>query len=301
MKIKGPAPDIPRYSVVIPAYNAEATIAKLLDSLMHQRFDGFEVLVVDDGSTDRTSEIAKSYPFRLIENRCNKGPAFCRNTGVRNAKGGIVVFTDSDCRVAHDWLQKIDNQFMQGNADAIMGKLVLLPSNYVGESISALGFPAGGTIGFDKIWRVNAKGYTDSLSTCNCAITKKAFWQVGGFDETFPYAGGEDSFLAYNLKQAGHRIKYCPEVLVYHVARNSFLSFVSWQFKRGISSYIFSQKITARQRYLSLRIWSTRNILRQNINDAKFPLIVMLLATGYVAQICGYLSAHSDRSNICTF
>ncbi len=295
----GPDTETLQYSVIVAAYNAEATIAALLDSLQNQTFTNFEVIIVDDGSVDRTAEIAKLYPVKLIENRLNRGPAHCRNAGARKAVGDIIVFTDSDCITADNWLQEIDGQYRHGNIDAIMGKLVLLPSNYVGDSISALGFPAGGTIGFDKIWRVTPQGYTDSLSTCNCAIYKDTFWQVGGFDETFPYAGGEDSYLAYNLRQAGYRIKYCRNVLAYHPARDSLISFADWQFKRGISSYIFSKKITSQQKYLSLRMWSTRNILRHFIVDTKFPLIVTLLLVGYILQVCGFLSArlHYNRSN----
>ena len=106
-----------------------------------------------------------------------------------------------------------------------MGKIVLLPSNFLGDSISALGFPAGGSIGFDKIWKVDAKGFTDSLSTCNCAIRKDAFEKIGGFDESFPFPGGEDSLLAYNLRNLNYRIKYCTNIVVYHAARDSFRGF----------------------------------------------------------------------------
>lgn len=71
----------------------------------------------------------------------------------------------------------------------------MMPSNLLGDSISALGFPAGGAIVFDKIWKVNQDGFTDSLSTCNCAVKKDIFQKMGGFDDSFPFPGGEDSFL----------------------------------------------------------------------------------------------------------
>lgn len=301
MTMNPPAIHNPRFSVIVPAYNAEMSIAALLDSLFDQSFDSAEVIVVDDKSSDRTAAIVKSYPVTLIENTHNRGPAHCRNAGAAVAHGEILAFTDSDCIAADNWLERLDHHFQRGQTDAVMGRLVLMPSNFLGDSISALGFPAGGTIGFDKIWRVDARGYTSSLSTCNCALRRAVFAQVGGFDESFPYAGGEDSFLAYNLRQSGYRIRYCPDVCVYHPARDSIPGFIRWQYKRGISSYLFARKITARRSYLSLRLWSTGNILRRYLRDVRFPLIVTLLAAGYTAQLCGYLRAYTNRSPACTF
>jgi glycosyltransferase involved in cell wall biosynthesis len=290
----------PVFSVIVPAFNAENYIGILLESLLRQTFRCYEVIVVDDASTDRTSDIVSNYPFKLIKNEINRGPAHCRNMGVRPARANILVFTDSDCQVAPDWLEEIKNGFDQSRTDAIMGRLQLKPSTYLGDSISALGFPAGGSIGFEKIWRVDAHGYTNSLSTCNCAIREDAFRQVGGFEETFPYAGGEDSFLAYSLRQNGYRIKFCPRVLVHHAARDSVRSFFTWQYKRGISSYIFASKITSPHNFISLRLWSTRNIIRQFIADVKFPMVFILLIAGYATQVWGYLRARYNRSLTCT-
>ncbi len=279
------------FSVVIPVYNAELTITYLLDSLTDQIYNEYEIIIVDDCSTDNFAKIAESYNCILIQSQKNSGPAFCRNLGAKKAKGDILVFTDSDCRVSTDWLYNIYNRFLINDADAIMGRLILKPSTLLGDAISALGFPAGGAIGFDKIWRVDTDGFTDSLSTCNCAVKKDVFFKVGGFDETFPLAGGEDSYFAYDLIKSNYRIKYCPDVLVYHEARKSLKNFVRWQFKRGISSFIFSQKVSRKGDFLSLRIWSTGNIIRHSINDKKFPLVVFLLGTSFLVQLAGYLFA----------
>jgi GT2 family glycosyltransferase len=219
----------------------------------------------------------------------NHGPAYCRNIAAKSARGEILVFTDSDCCVDRNWLANIYNYFSQNDIETIMGRLVLLPSSFLGNSISALGFPAGGTLGFDRIWKVDQNGFTDSLSTCNCAVKKNIFRAVGGFDESFPFPGGEDSLFAYNLRQLNYRIKYCPDVLVYHGSRDSLIDFVKWQFKRGVSSYIFSTKVSGKKNFLSLRLWSTGNILRHYYNDKKFPLIVMLLSASLLVQSAGFL------------
>lgn len=280
-----------RLSVIVPAYNAEATLQNLLDPLFDQKHGDFEVIVVDDCSRDTTPLIAQSYRCALIRLKENHGPAYCRNLGARNAGGDILVFTDSDCMPCQGWLDHIQRHFSEEVVDAIMGAVVVPPSNLIGDSISALGFPAGGDIGFDKIWKVDRRGFTDSLSSCNCAIRKDVFWEAGGFDESFPYPGGEDSLLAYALKRLNYRIKYCPDVIVRHSARNSIGDFLKWQFRRGISSFVFSRKISNRKDYVTLRFWSTANILRRYCRERKFPLVLVLLLTSLYVQLAGFISA----------
>ncbi|MBN1625851.1 MAG: glycosyltransferase [Deltaproteobacteria bacterium] len=274
-------------SVIIPAYNAQKSLSSLLDSLTVQSYRGFEIIIVDDCSTDHTSVVAQRYDFQLINLEKNRGPAFCRNIGSGKANGEILAFTDSDCRADLDWLENIHRHFINDEADALIGKVILNPSNSLGDSISALGFPAGGSVGFDKIWRVDGNGFTNSLSSCNCAIKKDAFESAGGFDETFPYAGGEDSYLAYSLMQSGHTIKYCPDVIMYHEARDSLKDFLKWQFRRGVSSYIFSQKVKEKKDFFRLRYWSTKNVIKNGLNDKKMPLILMLLFIGLAMQTAG--------------
>jgi glycosyltransferase involved in cell wall biosynthesis len=284
-----------RFSVIVPAYNAAATLPALLASVSLQAFKDFELILVDDCSRDGTARIAEFYPCRLLRMRRNRGPARCRNEGARSALGEILVFTDSDCEVAPDWLERMDQHFRNQNVGAIMGKLVLKPSTFLGDSISALGFPAGGSIGFEKIWKVDKEGFTDSLSSCNCAVRKTLFWEIGGFDESFPYAGGEDSLFAYHLRKNGCRIQFCPDVVARHGARDSLRSFLKWQFRRGQSSYIFSTKVWERGNYMALRVWSTANILKSSFADRKFPLILCLLGLSVVVQAMGFFHERRAR------
>jgi glycosyltransferase involved in cell wall biosynthesis len=282
-------------SVIVPAYNAEATLPALLDSFSNQSNNEFEVVVIDDASHDRTSQVARSYPCEVITLSENRGPAYCRNIGAKKARGEVLAFTDSDCRVARDWVANIHRHFFQNDTEAIMGRLVLMPSTLLGDSISALGYPAGGAIGFEKIWKVNSNGFTDSFSSCNCAIRKDIFDRAGGFDDSFPYPGGEDSLLAYNLRELNYRIKYCPNVLAYHEARSSLTGFLHWQFRRGISSYIFSTKVSKKKKFLSLRFWSTGNIVRHYYTDKKFPIIFVLLGMSVLIQFMGFLFGKYNR------
>lgn len=279
------------FSVIVPIYNARETLPALLESLTRLHHVDHEVILVDDASTDGSAALAASSPYRVIPMAANRGPARCRNAGAAHAQGDILVFTDADCRVHPQWLDAFAHAMADGDAAAVMGRLELMPSTVLGDAISALGFPAGGSVGFSKIWRVDAAGFTQSLSTCNCAVTRTAFDHVGGFDEGFPYAGGEDSYLAHALDQCGYRIRYCPAAVAWHPARDRLGDFFVWQFRRGISSYLFAKRVVNKQGFLRLRAWSTANVIRHSRGESRFPLVMGLLAASVAAQLAGFVHA----------
>ena len=111
----------PRISVVICAYNAERTMDACLASLRTLRYPNYEVIVVNDGSTDRTLEITQRYPEVRIFSQENKGLSVARNVGIENATGAIVAFTDSDCVVDPDWLTYLAYKFVHSGFVAVGG------------------------------------------------------------------------------------------------------------------------------------------------------------------------------------
>ena len=114
----------PKVSVVVCTYNGEKIIKSLLDSLKKQTYNNLEVIVVDDGSTDKTSEIVKGYPFKLVKHKKNRGLADARNTGVENSKGEIIVFTDDDCIADKDWIKEIVNCYRKNpEVNAVGGRV----------------------------------------------------------------------------------------------------------------------------------------------------------------------------------
>ena len=97
----------PKISVIVCTYNGEKRITHLLDSLKKQTYKNLEIVIVDDGSSDGTSDIVKKYPFRLIRHRTNRGLADSRNTGIKSSKGDIIIFTDDDCVADKNWVREI--------------------------------------------------------------------------------------------------------------------------------------------------------------------------------------------------
>ena len=111
-----------KYSIIVPAYNGGNTIKGCLSAALNQSIsrDDYEVIVVDDGSTDGTGDMVKRFPVRYI---CqpNRGPASARNHGAREAIGKIILFTDSDCVPAYKWVEEMTKPFEKPDVIAVKG------------------------------------------------------------------------------------------------------------------------------------------------------------------------------------
>ena len=228
-------------------------------------------------------------PFRYFNIPEKQGIPFNRNQGIKYAQGNIIVFIDDDCWVHENWFSALvvpllnDKKLM-----AVTGGTVIPSANFLGNCISALGFPGGGSLGFAKVWKVSQEGMTTHLSVGNCALRREVFQKVGSFDESMK-SGAEDTEFSYRLEQAGFLIKYIPEAFAYHEARTGWKSFVQWQLRRGKANYQFKKKIGKVQPFVKLRLWSAKNIVRENFLRARFPVIVGLLGTSFLLQQMGYL------------
>jgi len=278
----------PKLSIVIPIYNGQRTVRDTMESLKKQTFNDFEIIVVDDGSKDNTLNIVKKYADKLIINEKNSGPAVSRNKGIKAANSDLIILTDGDVILPDNWAENMYNALREN--DVIMGKINIPESTFIGDSISALGFPAGGSVGFNKIWKVNKEGYTEHASSCNMGIKKEIFEKYGYFDESFPLAGGEDGEFPYRITRRGVKIKYEPNALAWHEPRTSLKSFIRWQFYRGRSNYYYKKKVRGiAKKYIPLRIWSSYNIFKANYKSLKIFLITPLLFLSFSLQYIGYL------------
>ncbi len=193
-----------RFSVIVPCFNAQRTIARCLDSLFAQTLPRteYEVIVVDDGSTDDSLHIARGNDCLVLANPRNQGPGVARNLGASRAKGGFLVFTDSDCIAPPGWLEAIGRHFADPGVQAVWGGY----SGSVGDSaIERFAL-------LECIHRQTALEFHLELSsTSNFACRRAAFLAVGGFPryalwgadpEAQPFWGNEDMDIAYLLECA---------------------------------------------------------------------------------------------------
>lgn len=195
-------------SVVIPTRNRAEDLKACLRALATQDFppESYEVLVCDDGSEDDIGEVVAEFRRGGFEVRHlrqePKGPAAARNLGIRHARGGIVAMTDSDTLPDRLWLRKLREAFTN-NPDAVAVEGRVYATNE-GE--------------FDPLGEGPSNKSGGVYLTCNCAYRRDVLLQIGGFDETFPYAAYEDTELAARARQIG-RIVWEPEAAVIHPQR----------------------------------------------------------------------------------
>lgn len=279
----------PLISVIVPVFNRASDLEKTLESLKEQAFRDFEIIVVDDASSDSSAETAEKYADCVIVNETNHGPAYSRNRGIEHARAPLTAFIDSDCTAASDWLETVYRELQSDSIDAVMGNTSMPDSTYIGDSIAALGYPGGANAGFENMWHVDEHGYTDHITSCNFGARTSVFEQHGMFDESFPMAGGEDSELSVRWSANGVTIKYCPDMKVYHKPVTSLRAYMSWMVRRGRCGYHLKKKIGSVRGFLRLRIWSSYRIVRRNLFSLNIILIIPLILMMFVLQQMGYI------------
>ncbi len=198
-------------SVVIPAYNAEKLLPECLRSLADQTVprDQYEVIVVDDGSTDGTAAVAASFPGVRVVSQKNQGPAAARNLGAREARAEIILFTDSDCVPERDWVERMLEPFGQdpklaGDKGRYLTRQKELAARFVQAEYQ------------DKYRQLEKRREIDFIDTYSAGFRRQVFLRYGGYDTSFPVACAEDVELSFRMSNGGERMVYVPGAVVYH-------------------------------------------------------------------------------------
>ncbi len=181
----------PRFSVVIPAFNEEGYLGQTLESLLEQDFRGsYEIIVVDNNSTDSTAVLAKSYGVRVVREK-HPGVCWARQKGTEAAKGEIVVSTDADTVFGKSWLSKIDKEFNKAGVVAVTGPCRFVDPPYWGAIYSRLLF---GLV--SKLSGLTRGPFY--ITATNTAFLKTAW---SGYDTTLTQGGDELDLLRKLRKQ----------------------------------------------------------------------------------------------------
>lgn len=195
----------------MPARDAAGTLGTLLESLESQSVGrrSFEVIVVDNGSRDRTSEVASAGGATVV-GLADANRSLARNAGAGRARGKVLAFTDADCVAAPEWLEEL----IVGLAQADLAAGPIQP---------VLNQPPNAVERFEALWRFRQEEYVRSSGwapTGNLAVTAQAFERLGGFDPSMRI-GGEDVELGLRAREAGMRLAWRPLAAVTHPAERS--------------------------------------------------------------------------------
>jgi glycosyltransferase involved in cell wall biosynthesis len=216
-----PLPKTPFVSVIVCSYNGGSTLASCLDSLGKLNYPEYEVILVDDGSTDDTSYIAAQFSWVRYIRQSNQGLSHARNTGATAAKGEVVAYTDSDCMVDPDWLYYLIGTLVSGDYAGVGGPNVTPPAkNWIQACVAAAPGGPSHVLLTDVV--------AEHIPGCNMAFYRWAFEGVGGFDSEYRKAGDDVDFC-WRIQQAGWVIAFSPTAIVWHYRRFTLRAFLKQQ------------------------------------------------------------------------
>jgi glycosyltransferase involved in cell wall biosynthesis len=278
------------FSVVIPTYNRKPILEKCLKALEKQQLtasnvSGYEVVVVDDGSTDGTvewlGEHKSDFPHVQVYEQNHQGPAAARNLGVEKAKGDTIIFIDSDLVVTETFLQSHTNALVEGQKKLGNDKF----------------FTYGAVINTSNFDNPTSEPYkiTDFsaafFATGNVAIPKHWLEKAGLFDSGFQLYGWEDLELGVRLKNLGLKLIKCPEAVGYHwhppFSVEEIPSLIDKEIQRGRMGVLFYQKhptwnvrMMIQMTWIHKILWGTLTLNGFLNERTMLPLLKWLISIG---------------------
>lgn len=221
------------FSIVIPLYNRPEELDELLASLCEQSYKEFEVIVVEDGSTQKGDHIVERYRDRLAITyleKDNSGPGLSRNAGAAKASGDYLIFFDSDCIIPRHYVAEVSAFLEKEPVDAYGGPDAALPTfttvqkaiNYAMTSFLTTGGIRGGKRSMEKF----------HPRSFNLGVSREAFNRLGGYG-TMRF--GEDIDFSLRLMKAGFSTALIPGAYVYHKRRSTFRQFFKQVYNSGIA------------------------------------------------------------------
>lgn len=222
-----------KVSVIIPTYNDSEDIIACLEALADQDFpkNEFEVIVVDDGSTDNTKQIIEAFkeeiPNLNYQYQRNQGPATARNYGARIAQGDVILFTDADCEPFKNWISEMTTPFFEkgSNVVGVKGAYKTKQKSIIAKFAQAE---------FEDRYRkmLNSTNI-DFVDTYSAGFKKEVFLSLNGFDTSFPVANNEDVEFSYRMAAKGHKMVFNPNAIVYHQHPDTFFKYLRIKFGRA--------------------------------------------------------------------
>ncbi len=220
-------------SVIIPSYNAGATIETCLEAAVSSEYPDFEVIVVDDCSTDSSVEKIKKFPCRLIALDRHSGTSRARNTGALASRGNVLFFIDADCVLQKDTLSLVKKAVETHSRDTIIGG-TYTPLPYDNNFFST----------FQSVfvnYSETKKQEPDYIAAHAMIISSEIFKKSGGFPKKFlPII--EDVEFSHRLRKAGYKLVMCPDIQVRHIFGFNMIRSLKNAFRKSLYWTIYSLK-----------------------------------------------------------
>lgn len=239
----------PRVSVIVCTFNGAGTIRDTLEALRRLDYPEYEVIVVDDGSTDGTAAIVAEYAVRLIRTE-NRGLSAARNTGLAAATGEIVAYIDDDAYPDPHWLRYLVRTLLDGG--------------HAGAGGPNLSPPGGGLIAECVAHAPGAPSHvllTDVLAEhvpgCNMAFVRERLEAVGGFDPQFRVAG-DDVDVCWRVQERGWTLGYSPAAVVWHHRRRTLRAYWRQQSGYGAAEALLAAKWPGKYNAAGRATWAGR-------------------------------------------
>jgi GT2 family glycosyltransferase len=210
-------------SVIIPVYNGGSSFRRCLMSLEKAFPKPIEIIVVADGDTDGSWQIAQQFNVKVIRREINQGPAKARNIGAKIAQGDILFFIDADVTVYPDTISQVLEIFHnQPNLAALIGSYDDAPdgNNFLSQYKNL----------FHHYTHQNSSEEASTFWGACGAIRRDIFLKIGGFNENYRLPSVEDIELGYRLKASGYQIKLCQDIQVKHLKRWGIISLIKTDF-----------------------------------------------------------------------
>jgi glycosyltransferase involved in cell wall biosynthesis len=225
---------MPEISVIVPLKNGEKTIAQCLGALTRQTWqaEDYEIIVVDDGSTDSSPETVSRYDVSLIRQKA-AGPSAARNTGVRAARGALILFTDADCIVPQTWIEELVKPIRSGAYDGSVGRYVSPQQNWIARLIQ-LQLE-------ERYSRMSQFDHVDFVNTGTAAFRKSVLTE-DPFDTRFKWPGLEDLELSFRLSSQGCKIAFVETLGVEHRHPEKLFHYLRRRFFYAANSFLLYGK-----------------------------------------------------------
>jgi len=222
-------------SIIIPVLNNERTIRDCLEAILDQGYprENYEIIIVDNGSTDNSVDIIKEYSVKLLFEKRAHNSYMARNIGIKHAAGDVIVFLDADCIPRENWLMNLTAPFTNIDIGVVAGEVFgTEPTNLIQGFYSYIDFLNQENKVEDSI---------RALGAGNIALRKEIFSLVGLFDENFRW-GGDNDFGLRLQKETNYKIMFSRDASVEHCHRHSFKGLFKQAFTYGLGKGRFRIK-----------------------------------------------------------